>query len=127
MNELPSNEHCRVSTGLKEEKRQEGSRESLTVPAGPVGLIRPSVPRAANCRQEIRGTSLSHEGGTGGLGMGGGGVDKRERRGEERRANVWKGRSEWKSSHDSEVESFLPGGWLVFHSSFLTLIKTSGN
>lgn len=79
MNELPSNEHCRVSTGSKEDKRQEGSRESLTVPAGPVGLIRPSVPRASNCRQEIRGTSLSHEGGTGGWGG-----DKRERRGEVR-------------------------------------------
>lgn len=45
-------------------------------------------------------------------------------RGEERRGEGMCGRSEWKPHHDSEVGSFLPGGWLVFHPSFLTLINT---
>ena len=61
-----------------------------------MGLIRPSAPRASYRRQEIRGTSLSPEGGTG----------KRKEDKRERRAGVWRERERkerMKLRCDSEV------------------------
>lgn len=77
------------------------------------------MPRASYRRQEIRGTSLSHEGGAG--------MKKSDKR--ERRANVRRGSKDRNGAVTQRCLAgiFLPGGWLVLSSEFLTLINTSGN